>query len=346
MSIPFILTPDKKEPAAARLRAMLKDGKVRIVPELYDCLSAKAAEMNGFEVIMVSSGDLACGMTGIPDLQLLSIDDFVRVTEQITRMTTMPLIIDADDGFGLGRALNAQYGCMRIMQAGAAGVLVTDTSELGRKGQLSIPDACLRFRAARAGLDANGMNGFLIARCDSDLVNEFEDTVARCKAYIDAGADMLCILWMHKIPSRKVKLEQMYKLRDALNELGEKYHNFPMWYPDLCGKAHDPEEISMQDLRDSQCYKLTGVHFSAHAAMLAMLDVGRHVMMEETNDYVDYHFDDTGYKTFTTMSMFGLTDGSWVEAENAFVREPQDSVAQRNADYFVRADDVHDPDKK
>ena len=196
MSIPFILTPNKKEPAAARLRAMLSDGKVRIVPELYDCLSAKAAEMNGFEVIMVSSGDLACGMTGIPDLQLLSIDDFVRVTEQITRMTQMPLIIDADDGFGLGRALNAQYGCMRIMQAGAAGVLVTDTSELGRKGQLSIPDACLRFSAARAGLDANGMNGFLIARCDSDLVNEFDETVERCRAYIDAGADMLCILWM------------------------------------------------------------------------------------------------------------------------------------------------------
>lgn len=101
----------------------------------------------------------------------------------------------------------------------------------------------------------------------------------------------------------------------------------------------------MQDLQELGCYKLVGVHFSCHAAMLAMLDVGRHVMQEQTNDYVDYHFDDTGYKTFTTMSMFGLTDGSWVEAENAFVREPQDSVAQRNADYFVRAEDVHDPDK-
>ena len=52
------------------------------------------------------------------------------------------------------------------------------------------------------------------------------------------------------------------------------------------------------------------------------------------------------YKTFTTMSMFGLTDGSWVEAENAFVREPQDSIAQRNADYFVREEDVHNPDKQ
>ncbi|MDD4849712.1 MAG: isocitrate lyase/PEP mutase family protein [Gemmiger sp.] len=344
--IPYILTTEKKVSAAARLRGLLRDKKVRIVPELYDCLSAKAAEMNGFEVIMVSSGDLACGMTGIPDLQLLSIDDFVRATEQITRMTPMPLIIDADDGFGLGRALNAQYGCMRIMQAGAAGVLVTDTAELGRKGQLSIPDACLRFAAARAGLDANGMDGFLIGRCDSNLEAELDETVARCKAYIDAGVDMLCILWMHKIPGREKKLALCRQLKAGLDALGGKYVDFPMWYPDLCGKAHDPGEVTMQDLAELESYKLVGVHYSAHAAMLAMLDVGRHILKEQNNDYVDHHFDDTGYKTFTTMSMFGLTDNAWVEAENAFVREPQDSVAQRNADYFVKPDDVHNPDEK
>lgn len=45
------------------------------------------------------------------------------------------------------------------------------------RGQLPIPDACLRFRAARAGLDANGQHGFLIARCDSDIINDFEETV-------------------------------------------------------------------------------------------------------------------------------------------------------------------------
>ena len=66
MSLPYILTPEAKVPAADRLRAMFNDDKVRIVPELADCMGAKAAEMNGFEVIMVSSGDLACAMTGIP----------------------------------------------------------------------------------------------------------------------------------------------------------------------------------------------------------------------------------------------------------------------------------------
>ncbi|MFV0352736.1 MAG: isocitrate lyase/PEP mutase family protein [Oscillospiraceae bacterium] len=321
-----------KHPAAQKLRELLKDNKVRIVPELHDCASAKAAEMNGFDVIMVSSGDLACALTGIPDLQLLSIDDFISVTDRITNMTDMPLIIDADDGFGFGRGLNTYYGCKRIMKAGAAGVLVTDTAELGKDGQLPIDEAVLRFKAARDGLG----DGFLIARCDSDIENDFEDTVARCKAYMEAGADMMCILWMHKVKGNKYDVCK--KLSDAVN--------CPMWYPDICGESHDPNEITMEELQKLGNYKLAGVHYSMHAAMLAMLDVGRHVMKDQNNNYVDYHFDDTGYKCFTTMSMFGLTDGYWVEKEGRYVTNPQDSIAKRNADYFVREDDVFDPDKK
>lgn len=316
--------------AAQKLRSMLKDDKVRIVPELHDCASAKAAEMNGFEVIMVSSGDLACALTGIPDLQLLSIDDFVGVTDRITNMTDMPLIIDADDGFGLGRGLNTYYGCKRIMKAGAAGVLVTDTTELGRAGQLSVDDAVIRFKAARDGLG----DGFLIARVDSDIENDFEDTVARCKAYMEAGADMICVLWMHKVIGNKYSICK--KLKDAID--------CPMWYPDICGKSHDSSEITMGELIKLGNYKLVGIHYSLHAAMLAMLDVGRHVMMDQTNDYVDDHYDYTGYKFFTPMSLFGLSDDFWVKREGLYVRSPQDSISKRNAEYFVREDDVLYPD--
>ncbi|WP_320128700.1 isocitrate lyase/PEP mutase family protein [uncultured Sphaerochaeta sp.] len=324
------------ELASKRLRTMIQDSKVRIVPELHDCASAKAAEMNGFEVIMVSSGDLACALTGIPDLQLLSIDDFCQVSDRISNMTDMPLIIDADDGFGLGRGLNTYYGCKRIMKAGAAGVLVTDTSELGRKGQLSIEDAVLRFKAAREGLDADGKAGFLIARCDTNPEEDFEECVSRMKAYMDTGADMICILWMHKVKGDKYELCK--KLKEACD--------CPMWYPDLCGKAHDSNEISMKQLAELGNYKLVGIHYSMHAAMLAMLDVGRHVMLEQSNDYVDSHFDATGFKCFTTMSMFGLTDRTWVDLENRYVENPQDSIAQRNYDYFVRSNDVFDPEKE
>ena len=88
--------------------------------------------MNGFEIIMISSGDLATTLTGIPDLQLLSLDEFVWTTDRITNMTSMPLIIDADNGFG--RPINAYYACQRLRKAGAAGVLITDAADEGREG--------------------------------------------------------------------------------------------------------------------------------------------------------------------------------------------------------------------
>ena len=169
------------------LRAYIADGKVRLVPELADCAGAKAAEMNGFEVIMISSGDLACSLTGIPDLQLLSIDDFCQATQRITNMTRMPLIVDADDGFGFDRGLNTFYGCKRIMQSGAAGVLVTDTSELARQGQLSIADAVLRFKAARDGL----ADGYWVDR-EGRYVRHPQDSLAKRNAdYFLRSTDVL-----------------------------------------------------------------------------------------------------------------------------------------------------------
>ena len=63
-----------------------------LVPEIYDCTSAKAAEINGFDAIMISSSDFACSLTGIPDLGLLSIDEYVMMTERICNMTDMRLL--------------------------------------------------------------------------------------------------------------------------------------------------------------------------------------------------------------------------------------------------------------
>ena len=309
--------------AGKKLRTMLENSaEPLIVPEIYDCASAKAAEMNGFQVIMVSSGDLACSLTGIPDLQLLSLDEFVGVTDRITNMTEMPLIIDADEGFG--RPLNTYYGCQRLVKAGAAGVLVTDAAAMGKQGQLSREEAVLRFRAARDGL---GKDAILIARCDSDPEREFNEAIDRCNSYLEAGVDMICLLWMHKVKGDKFELCKRF---DAAVK-GWK------WYPDLSGSSNG-KEVTVQQL-SSLNYKLIGIHYSMHAAMLSMLDVGRHVMESKTNDYVEDHFNNTGYKFFTSMSLFGLHDNSWVDIEKKYVEDPKDAIAVRNADYFVRKDD-------
>jgi methylisocitrate lyase len=304
------------------LRALLKEPEVFIVPELADCAAARAAELNGFKVIMVSSGDLACSLTGIPDLELLSLDEFVAVTDRICNMSPLPLLIDADDGFG--RPLNAYYACQRLRKAGAAGVLITDAAVQGRQGVLPVDEAVLKFQAARDGL---GQDGFLVARVDTNPETEFEETIERSLRYRQAGADMICILWMHKVAGDKLALCRRIGAADPAWK----------WYPDLAA-PHGVPELDIDDLAPLG-YRLVGVHFSAHAAMLAMLDTGRHVFESRNNTYVEEHYKDTGFNFMTSMSLFGLADGHWPGIERKYVKDPQDAIAVRNQQYFCREDD-------
>ncbi len=304
------------------LRELLAKDEIQIVPELADCAAAKAAEINGFKVLMVSSGDLACSLTGIPDLQLLSLDEFVLITDRITSMSPLPLIIDADNGFG--RPLNTYHACQKLRKAGAAGVLVTEAADHGRQGVLPMDEAALKFQAARDGL---GPDGYLIARIDLHPEDDFDEVIRRSHAYRAAGADMICILWMHLVRGDRLELCR----RIAAADPG------PKWYPDLTSHGGE-SELRIDDLAPLG-YRMVGVHFSSHAAMLAMLDTGRHVFESRTNVYVDTHYRDTGFHFMTSMSMFGLSDGTWPDLERRYVKDPLDAIAVRNADYFVRPDD-------
>ena len=145
--------------AKKTLREYMDQNEFFYVPEIYDCISTRAAEMNGFQMVMISSSDFACSQTGIPDLNLLSVDEYCHMIERITYMTDMPLFVDADEGFG--RPLQTYHGCKRMARAGADCILITDGNDLSRPGLASIEDACRRLRAAKDGME--GTDCLLIA---------------------------------------------------------------------------------------------------------------------------------------------------------------------------------------
>ncbi len=87
-------------------------------------------------------------------------------------------------------------------------------------------------------------------------------------------------------------------------------------------------------------YQMVGVHYSAHAAMIAMLDTGRHVYEDKDNCYVAEHYRDTGYNFFTSMVLFGIADGYWENIERKYVKKPEDAMAVRHR-YFCRPDDIY-----
>jgi methylisocitrate lyase len=310
------------------LKDFLADDEIYYVPEIFDCMSTKAAEINGFQLIMLSSSDFSCAYTGIPDLKLLSIDEYAATTERITSMTDMPLLIDADEGFG--RPLQTYHGCRRLAKAGADAILITDLAANGKPGLLSIDEAVHRFRAAKDGME--GTDCLLLARCDHSVDEDFDEFVERCNRYIEAGADMICPLEINRSTKYGSKL--------AAAKMVAEHVRGPFWYPNLKEgeRAEDAEELR-------KCgYKFIGVHYSFRAAMLAMLDAGRHVFESHTNDYIATAYDHTGYKFYySPMSAF-FRDGKWVDRESKYVEDPNEALAVRLQKHFTGPTDRFGPD--
>lgn len=320
----------------SKVGKLIRDSKELIlVPEIYDCTSAKAAEANGFKAIMVSSSDFACSLTGIPDLGLLSIDEYVMMTERICNMTDMPLILDADDGFG--RPLSCYYACKRMARVGAAGVLITDDNENNREGIAPLKLVQTRLKAARDGfVEAGDDDALIIARCDINPAEEYQKFVDTCNTYLESGANMIC-------PSPRGIHTYAGDKKELAQRIGRDVKGF-LWWPDLTADENGNPEISTEDLF-KWGWKMTGIHFSMHAAMLAMLDTGRHVFKDRDNVYVTKAYDWTGYKMFSSMAMF-LNDDEWVNRELKYVPDPKEANSPSCKAYFCKPDDCYNPDKK
>jgi methylisocitrate lyase len=282
-------------------------------------MSTKAAEINGFEMVMISSSDFSCAYTGIPDLKLLTVDEYAATTERITSMTEMPLFIDADEGFG--RPLQTFHGCRRLANAGADAILITDLAGNGKPGLLPIQDAIFRFKAARDGLADTDC--LLLARCDHSVDNDFEEFVERCERYREAGADILCPLELNRSKKYGSKTEAAKQVAKSVGG--------PFWYPNL-GKQETAGEIAgLQE----HGYKFVGVHYSFRAAMLAMLDAGRHVFESRTNHYIDTAYDFTGYKFYYSPMAAFFRGGEWVNRESAYSSNPDEALAVRLEKHFT-----------
>ncbi|MFA7108786.1 MAG: isocitrate lyase/PEP mutase family protein [Sphaerochaetaceae bacterium] len=305
------------------LREYMTGDKFYYVPEIYDCISTRAAEMNGFEMTMISSSDFACSLTGIPDLNLITIDEYCFMIERIKNMSDMPLFIDADEGFG--RPLQTYLGCKRMAHAGADCILITDGNELSQPGLASIKDTCYRLKAAKDGME--GTDCLLLASCKANVDEDFDAYTERLNSYLEAGADMILPLGICNSTKYGGKFGAAKKIGEAVKAA--------YWYPDLDpgDKAEDAPELLKAG------FLFTGIHYSFRAAMYAMLDTGRHVFESKTNDYVMEHYDYTGYHFhYSPMACF-LNGTPWVEQEQRYVDNPDDAFAARKLKGFCGESD-------
>jgi 2-methylisocitrate lyase-like PEP mutase family enzyme len=177
-----------------RLRELLRADDIIVAPGAYDGLSARLVEAAGFAAVYASGGAIARSI-GMPDLGLLSMSEVVARLEQIVAAVGVPVIADADTGYG--NALNTQRTVRAFARAGVAGLHLEDQTFPKRCGHyddkalVSTVEFAQKLRAAR---DAVSDPDFvLIARTDAIAVEGFEAAIARAEAYMAAGADVIFV---------------------------------------------------------------------------------------------------------------------------------------------------------
>lgn len=183
--------PNVSPTAPARLRAALADGPV-VLPGVFHPLIARLAERAGFRAVYLSGAALSATMA-LPDVGLVTLTEFTAAARAIAAASDLPLVCDADTGFG--EALNVERTVREFEAAGAAGIHLEDQVLPKRCGHLSgkgLVDAATMAAKIRAAVAARRDPDFLIiARTDARGVTSYDDAVARARLYREAGADAI-----------------------------------------------------------------------------------------------------------------------------------------------------------
>lgn len=177
---------------AAALRASVADATI-VIPGAPLALAARLIEREGFEATYLSGAALSAGGFGVPDIGIVTLDQLVEQTRIITGAVTIPVIVDADTGFG-GPEQVADC-VLKLEAAGAAAIQLEDQRRPKRCGHLPgkeiIEPAEMAAKIAAARGACRHLDTVIIGRSDARGVTDLDDCLDRLRAYRDAGADWL-----------------------------------------------------------------------------------------------------------------------------------------------------------
>lgn len=178
-----------------RLGQRLQDSEALLAPGVYDAFSALMAQQAGFEALYLSGASIAYTRLGRSDIGLTTATEVAQTLSHITERVDLPVIVDADTGFG--NALNTQRTVRTFERAGAAMIQLEDQTfpkrcgHLDGKGVVSVAEMQGKLRAA---LDArHHADTLILARTDALAVEGLAATLDRAEAYLGCGVDALFI---------------------------------------------------------------------------------------------------------------------------------------------------------
>ncbi|MCP4009806.1 MAG: isocitrate lyase/PEP mutase family protein [Proteobacteria bacterium] len=179
-----------------RFRAQLNSNVCVYPGSVFDPVSARIAEELGFEVGMFAGSVASLTVLGDPDHILLTLSEFAAQAYRINRASELPLLVDADHGYG--NALNVKRTVEELETAGVAALSIEDTDlprpfgSSGKTRLIAIDEGVGKMRAAVAGRQDSSL--VIAARTSAIKVNGLEDTLARIEAYQNTGVDAIFLI--------------------------------------------------------------------------------------------------------------------------------------------------------
>jgi 2-methylisocitrate lyase-like PEP mutase family enzyme len=191
------------------LRAKLQERRGLVVPGAFDALAARVIADAGFEAVYVTGAGVTNALLGLPDLGFISLPELAQQTAAIRDAVDLPIIVDADTGFG--NPLNVRRAVRVLERAGANAIQIEDQVLPKKCGHFSgkqvVPVAEMAAKI-KAAVDARSDADFLVvARTDARAVDGFDAAIERAAKWIEAGADVTfveapeTIEEMQRIPS-------------------------------------------------------------------------------------------------------------------------------------------------
>lgn len=197
--------------AGAAFRAAVSNEKPLQVVGAINAYTARMAEATGFKALYLSGGGVAANSLGMPDLGISTMEDVLTDVRRITEVTSLPLMVDIDTGWG--GAFNIARTIRSMIKAGAGAVHMEDqvgTKRCGHRPGKEVVSKEEMIDRVKAAVDARTDENFVImARTDALAVEGLNAAIDRACAYVEAGADMIFPEAMTELP--------MYKtFRDAV----------------------------------------------------------------------------------------------------------------------------------
>lgn len=270
--------------------------KCVVAPCVYDCASARAVEMVGFEAMMLSGGEVSIAMNGVIDYGFSNLTDVEWITSRISQTSPIPLAADIEDGFG--GPLAVYRSARRMAMAGATALQLEDADDMEEStGLLPREKYLAKVKAALAALE--GTNCFLIARTNADPETQMDEGCERMRLAHEMGAKMTTVVKIGTLAHAKYVAERV-----------------PGWkmFPDVRDIDGKPA-VTVDDIYPLGFNFMT-MHYTLKAAMDGMLEHGKHNFAQQGCHYTCQKVDATNVMGMSATPLFDPQ--SYMELENRF----------------------------